>query len=230
MGPSDFSSSLPESNGRMAIRITIFEDNQKFRDSLSIMIEGTPGYMLAGAYADANNAVSDIEVSQPDVVLMDIEMPGVDGITALNSIKQRFPALNVLMQTVFEDEDKVFAAICNGASGYVLKNTLPARMLEAIVETYQGGAPMSPVIARKVLTLMQSQNPQAGTDKEKIFLTPREKEVLGLMVDGFSYKMIAADRRISFETVRSHIKNIYAKLHVATMTEAVAKAIKSRIV
>jgi len=158
-------------------------------------------------------------------------MPGANGIEALKEIKQKFPALNILMQTVFEDDTKVFESICNGASGYVLKNTPPARMLEAIVETYQGGAPMTPVIAKKVLSLLQLQNKEtpAGAT-EHYSLTPREKEVLSLMVNGMSYKMIAAHCNISFETVRSHIRNIYEKLHVATMTEAVAKAIKTKLV
>lgn len=212
----------------MAIRVTIFEDNKKFRESLSMLIDGSPGFMLAGAYPDALDAVADIRKSEPDVVLMDIEMPGITGIEALQEIKKKFPTLNILIQTVFEDDDRVFESICNGASGYILKNTAPARMLDAIVETYQGGAPMSPVIAKKVLLRLQSQ--QQTIESENISLTPREKEVLALMVQGKSYKMIAAQCEISFETVRSHIKNIYEKLHVATMTEAVAKAVKSRLV
>ncbi len=215
----------------MAIRVTVFEDNKKFRQSLSVLIDGTPGFALSGAFADANNALENITRTEPDVVLMDIEMPGTSGIEALQQIKKAFPALNVLMQTVFEDDDKVFESICNGASGYILKNTAPARMLEAIVETYQGGAPMTPLIARKVLQLLQSaQQPAPAPDAENFHLTAREKEVLTHMVNGMSYKMIAAQCAISFETVRSHIRNIYEKLHVATMTEAVAKAIRTKIV
>ena len=215
----------------MAIRVSIFEDNKKFRQSLAVLIDGTPGFALAGAFENANNVVSDILESQPDVVLMDIEMPGTSGIEALYSLKKSFPNLNVLMQTVFEDDDKVFESICNGASGYILKSTVPARILEAIVETYHGGAPMTPLIARKVLQLLQRQ--QDSSSKiigEDIRLTSREKEVLGYMVNGMSYKMIAAQCAISYETARSHIRNIYEKLHVATMTEAVAKAIRTRIV
>jgi len=214
----------------MAIRVTIFEDNKKFRESLSVLIDGSPGFMLAGAYSNAVNVSGDIEKSQPDVVLMDIEMPGLSGTDALKEIRKKYPKLNVLMQTVFEDDDKIFETICNGASGYILKNTAPARMLEAIVETYQGGAPMSPVIAKKVLRLLQLNNTKPAGQQETFSLTPREKEILSFMVDGMSYKMIAAQCEISFETVRTHIKNIYEKLHVATMTEAVAKAIRSRIV
>ncbi|MEO8146410.1 MAG: response regulator transcription factor [Bacteroidia bacterium] len=214
----------------MPIRVTIFEDNKKYRESLAVLIDGSPGFTLAGAYPDANDVVNKITESEPDVLLMDIEMPGTSGIEALLDIKKHFPKLNVLMETVFEEDDKIFDSICNGASGYVLKNTPPARILDAIVETYQGGAPMSPVIAKKVLQLLQdkSKTPELKPT-ENFDLTPREKEILALMVSGMSYKMIAADRSITFETVRSHIRNIYEKLHVATMTEAVAKAIKSNI-
>jgi DNA-binding NarL/FixJ family response regulator len=212
----------------MAIRITIFEDNRKFRQSLQVLIDGSPGFDLAGAFEDANDAVTKVEQSQPDVVLMDIEMPGTNGLEALRNIKKKFPGLNVLMQTVFEDDDKIFDAVCNGASGYILKNTPPHRILDAVVETYQGGAAMSPVIARKVLHLMQSKHSPSG---ENIFkLSPREKEVLALMVEGLSYKMIADRCKISFETVRSHINKIYQKLHVATMSEAVVKAVKNKLV
>jgi len=215
----------------MAIRVTIFDDNNKFRESLTVLIGGIPGYILAGAYSNAADVIGDIDKSRPDVVLMDIEMPGISGIEALQLIRKKFPDLSVLMQTVFEDDDKIFESICYGASGYILKNTPPSRILEAIAETYQGGAPMSPVIAKKVLSLMQMQHLAAQpVDKELFSLTPREKEVLSLMVKGMSYKMIAAHCSISFETVRSHIRNIYHKLHVATMTEAVAKAIQSKLV
>src|SRR6187455_2325355 len=139
----------------MAVRVTLFEDNKKYRESLSVLIDGSPGFSLAGAFEDGTNAVEKISKSQPDVVLMDIEMPGSNGIEALQEIKKAYPQLNVLMQTVFEDDNAIFEAICNGASGYILKNTPPSRILDAIMETYQGGAPMSPVIAKKVLQLVQ---------------------------------------------------------------------------
>jgi len=215
----------------MSVRVTIFEDNKKYRDSLSVLIDGSPGFSLAGAFEDANNAVDKISKSQPDVVLMDIEMPGTSGIEAVGEIKKAFPKLNVLMQTVFEDDNKIFESICSGASGYILKNTPPARILDAVMETYQGGAPMSPVIAKKVLQLLQLQKEQPiAPDAQTFSLTPREKEILTHMVNGMSYKMIAGRCGITFETVRTHINNIYEKLHVVTMTEAVAKAIKQKIV
>jgi len=214
----------------MSVRVTIFEDNKKYRESLSILIDGSPGFSLAGAYEDGTNAVDKIKESQPDVILMDIEMPGVGGIDALVAIKKAYPKLNVLMQTVFEDDKVIFEAICSGASGYILKNTPPARILDAVMETYQGGAPMSPVIAKKVLQIIHLQKQQSLAIDKAFSLTPREKEILTHMVNGMSYKMIADRCGITFETVRTHINSIYEKLHVATMTEAVAKAIKQKIV
>ncbi len=219
----------PDKN--VMVRVALFEDNKKYRESLSIIIEGTPGFALAGAFENAIEIEDKIVGCNPDVVLMDIEMPQIDGISALRILKKNFPKLNVLMQTVFEDDDKIFESICNGASGYILKSTNPAQILEAIIETYHGGAPMSPVVAKKVLKLLALQKQQAEIITTDTFkLTPREKEVLTHMVNGLSYKMIAHKCGITFETVRSHIKNIYEKLHVATMTEAVAKAIKNNLV
>jgi DNA-binding NarL/FixJ family response regulator len=171
----------------MSVRVALFEDNKKYRDSLAVLIDGSPGFSLAGAFEDGTGAVDKISKSQPDVVLMDIEMPGTNGIEALVEIKKAFPKLNVLMQTVFEDDTKIFESICSGASGYILKNTPPSRILDAIMETYQGGAPMSPVIARKVLTLLQVQNQQSETPAAQTFsLTAREKEILAHMVSGMS--------------------------------------------
>jgi DNA-binding NarL/FixJ family response regulator len=164
-------------------------------------------------------------------VLMDIEMPGMTGIEAVKKIKKEFPQIQVLMQTVFEDDDRVFDSICSGASGYILKNFLNTKLIDAIRELQYGGSPMSPSIARKVLSKMQ-QIPQFVRPEEapNYDLTPREKEVLSCIVEGLAYKMIADKLTISYETVRSHVKKIYEKLHVASLTEAVSKAMKERIV
>lgn len=214
----------------MAVRVTIFEDNKKYLNSISMLIDGSPGFLLSGAFENANDVIQKIEQSQPDVVLMDIEMPGVSGIEALLIIKKQYPNLNVLIDTVFEDDEKIFNAICNGASGYILKNTPPARILDALIETYQGGTPISPIIAKKMMQLLKQKNHEAKQEPVQTFdLTAREKEILVLMVNGLSYKMIAAEKNITFETVRSHIKNIYQKLHVASMPEAVAKAIRNNL-
>jgi DNA-binding NarL/FixJ family response regulator len=215
----------------MSIRVVVFDDNALFLDSMSLLIDDAPGFTLAGAYTDCNDIDQKMGESQPDVVMMDIEMPGVNGIEGVRQIKKNFTKINVLMQTSFEDDDKVFNAICAGASGYILKNTMPARILESIVEVYQGGSPMSPSVARKVLGfLQQPQADSAKTDVPDYNLSNREKEVLSCLVKGMSYKMIADSCHISYETVRSHMKNIYEKLHVASMTEAVAKAINQRLV
>jgi DNA-binding NarL/FixJ family response regulator len=175
--------------------------------------------------------VDDIRQCRPDVVLMDIEMPGMSGIEAVQALKKEWPHVQILMQTVFEDDDRVFDSICAGASGYILKSHINTRLIDAVKELQFGGSPMSPSIARKVLNKMQSVasviKPAEAMDYG---LTAREKEVLSCLVNGLSYKMIGADLGIGYETVRSHVKKIYEKLHVASLTEVVAKAINQRIV
>jgi DNA-binding NarL/FixJ family response regulator len=216
----------------MDIRVVIIDDNIKFRESIKLLLERSLGYEVTGIYEDAKNIISKINESKPDVLLLDIEMPYVNGNDALIQIKAEFPELNVLMQTVFEDEELVFKAICNGACGYVLKNMPPEKLLNAISEAHEGGAPFSSIIAKKVLNIIRTGHLSIETNitSNEFKLTPRETEVLRFMVNGLSYKMIAAECSISFETVRYHIKNIYTKLHVATMTEAVAKAIKRKVI
>lgn len=216
----------------MAVRVTIFDDNTRLLDSLSVLIDGSPGFQIAGTFENCNSLIGDIEKTQPDVILMDIEMPGINGIEAVKIVKQRFPKMNVMMQTAFENDENVFAAICAGASGYILKNTPPSKILECIIEVYQGGSPMSPSVARKVLGFLQQPKPEEKKDtvEENYNLSAREKEILACLVKGMSYKMIADHCNITYETVRSHMKNIYEKLHVASMTEAVAKAINQKLV
>lgn len=165
--------------------------------------------------------------ANPDVVMMDINMPGISGIEAVQMIKEKFPQVNILMQTVFDDNDKIFAAICAGASGYMLKKTPPPKMIEAIRETYLGGAPMTASVAVKVLQMFRQQT--AGKT-EFIDLSDREKEILALLVKGKSYKAIAADCFISIDTVSTHVRHIYEKLHVHSKSEAVAKAINQKLV
>ena len=216
----------------MAVRVTIFDDNKRLLDSLSVLIDGSPGFQMAGTFENCINLISDIEKTQPDVILMDIEMPGINGIEAVKIVKQRFPKMNVMMQTAFENDENVFAAICAGASGYILKNTPPSKILECIIEVYQGGSPMSPSVAREVLGFLQQPKPDEKKEPatENYNLSVREKEILACLVKGMSYKMIAEQCNITYETVRSHMKNIYEKLHVASMTEAVAKAINQKLV
>lgn len=215
----------------MNLRIAIFDDNKNIRESITLLLTTVPGFEIVGSFAHVLDCVDDVKECKPDIVLMDIEMPGMTGIEAVRSIKKEFPHIQVLMQTVFEDDDRVFDSICSGASGYILKNYLNTKLIDSIMELQYGGSPMSPSVARKVLNKMQ-QIPQHVRPEESpdYQLTPREKEVLTCLVNGQSYKMIAADLHISYETVRSHVKKIYEKLHVASLTEVVAKAIHQRLV
>jgi DNA-binding NarL/FixJ family response regulator len=215
----------------MGLRIAIFDDNKNIRESITMLLDTEPQFEVVGSFSHVLDVVEDVKSCKPDIVLMDIEMPGMTGIDAVSQIKKEFPHVLVLMQTVFEDDDRVFDSICAGASGYLLKSYLNTRLVDSINELQYGGSPMSPSIARKVLNKMQSVSnvikPPQAVDYQ---LTPREKEVLSCLVNGLSYKMIVAELNISYETVRSHVKKIYEKLHVASLTEVVAKAIHQRIV
>jgi len=211
----------------MEIRVTIFEDNKLVRDALQAILNGTPGYACSGAFADGNRWEFDIKRSNPDVVLMDIQMPGPSGIQVTQHITKKFPDIKILIQTVFNDSDKIFQALCAGASGYILKNDPPHKYLEAINEVYNGGAPVSASVAKKLLGFFSNKNViLVAPDDTNYLLSDREKELLKLMVEGHNYKDIAAKAFISYETVRTHVKHIYKKLHVASRSEAVMKAIQ----
>lgn len=210
------------------IRVAIFEDNRSLLDGLAAMIGGTSGFECAGGFPNCNNLLKNISQAKPDVVLMDIELPGINGIEAVAMIKEEFPDIKILMQTIFDDDEKIFNSICAGAEGYILKHTSPAEIMEAIKEIYEGGSPMTPSIANRVLKMVKVR-PEPGS-KESFDLSIREKEILTCLVKGMSYKMIADSCFISIETVNVHIKNIYKKLHVHSKSEAVAKAIRGRIV
>jgi len=212
----------------MNIRVTIFEDNTNLRRGLTSLINGSAGFECSGAFGNCDNLVKHITDTKPDVVLMDIEMPGMNGIEAVRILKPQFPEIKILMETIFEDDEKVFQSICNGAEGYILKNTPPARILEAIREIHEGGAPMTPSIASKVLAMFKSGTSFAKDETHN--LTEREREVLKYLVDGMSYKAVAEKCFVSLDTVSSHVKNIYKKLHVNSKSAAVAKAIKGKIV
>ena len=208
------------------IKVVIFDDNDSLRDSVAMLLQNTPDFTLAGAFAHCLDVIENIKASQPDVVIMDIDMPGMNGIEAVKLIRKNFPTVQILMLTVFDDDEKVFAAIKAGAAGYILKNAEPNNLLHAISEVYNGGAPMTPNIAKKVLNQFQAFLPEEEKDYH---LSTREKEVLALLVDGLSYKMIAGKLNITYDTVRAHMKKIYEKLHVASMTEAVAKALNQKL-
>ena len=209
----------------MPVKVLIYEDNQYLRESLSSLISNAGEFELCGAYENCNEVEAQVDVLKPDVVLMDIEMTGVNGIEGLKIIRKKFPAVNVLMLTVFEDNDRVFEAICAGATGYILKKTPPKKILESIEDVHNGGAPMTSNIARKVLELFPKQ-PSRSEEIDK--LTQREQQVLQLLINGYSYKMIAAELKITLETVRTYIKRMYEKLHVHSVTEAINKAFPDR--
>lgn len=202
------------------IRILIYEDNPSLREALCFMLESTGGFVVTGAYEDCTAILAQVKEHQPDVLLMDIDMPHLTGIEAVKLIKPKFPRVNILMLTVFDDDERVFEAIKSGATGYLLKKTPPARILEALREIYEGGAPMSPSIARKVILNLHT----APVHVEEIArLTARELEILQCLSEGKSSKMIADTCFISVDTVRTHIKRIYEKLQVHSATEAIAK-------
>ena len=212
----------------MNLKVALFEDDKILREMLFQLIHGTSGFTCTGAFPDAEDIIHKIEKSEPDVVLMDIHMPGMSGIEAVRLIKKRFPAVNILMQTVFDEDEIIFEAICAGASGYLLKNTSPAKILEALQEVNTGGAPMSASVARKLLDAFQKS--MFFQKQDGFNLSAREKEVLQHLVKGMSYKMIADKCDISIDTIRFHVKNIYEKLHVNSKSEAVVKAIQNKIV
>lgn len=199
----------------MLIRVFIYDDNHPRRDSLKALIELSPEMTFCGEAGNCAAVKADMEACFADVVLMDINMPEADGILGLKEIKQNFPHIKVLMQTVFDDTDKIFECIRNGASGYILKKDSPQRILQAIQEVYDGGAVMNPGVAIKVLGYFKPQ-------KKNNPLTQRETEVLERLADGLSYKMVADKLFLSFNTVNTHIKHIYEKLHVSSLGEAIA--------
>lgn len=209
------------------IRVAIFEDNNHLRDTLRLLINGTEGYCCSGAYPDCEGMEELLELEPCDIVLMDIEMPGINGIEATRIIKAKFPQVQVLIQTVFFEDEYIFNAICAGASGYILKTTSPTGYLDAIADVRAGGSPMTPGIARRVLELFRTNLQPPETDYH---LTTQEKKVLQLLVNGKSYKMIAAELFVAHDTVKTHMRNIYAKLHVNSGTEAVSKALRDRLV
>ncbi len=216
-------------NDNKDIRVAIFEDNPIMMDAYRSILNGSPGYTCTGSFTSCNNWKHDIEKSRPDVVLMDIEMTGINGIKATGLIKKEFPGIKILMQTVFEDDSKIFEALCAGANGYILKSTSPVKMLEAITDVQNGGVAFNPAVAAKVVILFQQFIAPSAT-LNNYQLSEREKEILQLLTEGMPMPRIAEKIFLGYETVRGYVKSIYQKLHVASATEAVAKALKEKLV
>jgi DNA-binding NarL/FixJ family response regulator len=209
------------------IKVAIIEDQRDIRECLTYLLNGTEGYSCTGSYRSMEEALDKIGHQLPDVVLSDIGLPGMDGIEGARILKERYPNLLLLMLTVYDDDERIFDAMCAGASGYLLKKTPPARLIESLREAVQGGAPMSPEVARRVITLFREIRPPDRADYE---LTPHETRLLKLFVEGHNYKTAAAELGVSVNTVNFHVRSIYEKLQVHTRSEAVAKALLNRLV
>jgi DNA-binding NarL/FixJ family response regulator len=209
----------------MPTRIVIFEDNDRLRESLVVLMQHSEDYLVVGHYNNCDHAMEVTRTHEPDVVLMDIDMPGKSGVEGVALVKEARPDTAVIMYTVIEDNDKLFQCLCAGANGYLLKKTPPQKLFDAIQEVIIGGAPMSPQIARKVLGSFHVHSNRVSYN-----LSPRETEVLQYLIKGFGTKQIATELFISSDTVRSHLKNIYQKLHVNCGKEAIVKALRERIV
>ena len=207
------------------IRVVIYDDHLQPREMLSAMLSKSEGIICVGMFEDADHVLDDMNTCQPDVVLMDIEMPLVNGIQAVSMIKKHHPQIRVIMQTVFEDDAKIFASLQAGAEGYILKNNSAERIIQSIRDVYEGGASMTPSVAIRVMKFFNQIKSTPA-----FHLTEKEKEVLTLLSDGNSYKMVGARLNISYTTVNSHIKNIYEKLHVHSLGEAIAMAYKNKLV
>ena len=204
------------------IKVAIFEDNPLLRDSLFQLINGSEGFICTGAFGDCSDLMRKVESAHPDVILMDINLPGMNGIEAVGKINQTHPEIMVIMQTVFNDNERIFQSITAGASGYLLKNTSPVRILESIREAATGGAPMTPSIAHKILEVFRSKKPALPT-KDQSQLNERQQEILDCIFNGMSYKLIAEKLFISVDTVRYHVKNIYEILHVHSRDELISR-------
>ena len=203
------------------IRVALVEDQARTREALAALIGGSPGFEVTGQYCSMEDAIAGTGASPPDVFLADIGLPGMSGIEGVRLLHQRFPGLSILMLTVHGDDDSIFAAVCAGACGYLLKETEPARLLQAIREVHSGGAPMSPEIARKVVVAFRDARPAPQPEDE---LSPRQVDILQLLAEGHSYKTCADALDLSIDTVRFHVRRIYERLHVHSRSEAVWKA------
>lgn len=208
------------------IKVAIIEDRREIREGLSVMINFTDGFKCVGSYHSMEDALRRLPHNLPDVILSDIGLPGMDGIEGVRILKEQFPQMIILMLSVYDDNERIFDALCAGATGYLLKKTPPSRIVESLTEAMNGGSPMSPEIARKVVTLFRDFRPPDRVDYD---LTPHEIRLLKLLVEGHSYKTAARELNVTTNTISFHLKSIYEKLQVHSKSEAVAKALRNRI-
>jgi DNA-binding NarL/FixJ family response regulator len=211
----------------MAIRVLLYDDNEALRASMEALLSEKPEFELLATMPNAETVITDIREFKPDVVLMDIDMPVVNGVEAVRNIRKVNEQLPVIMLTIFDDNENIFNAVCAGATGYILKRFATEEICDAIRNVMTGGAPMTGSVARKVLQMVPKAK---NVEQEKSNLSDRETQILQFLVNGYSYKMIAGELKVSLDTVRFHIKKIYDKLHVHSATEAVSKAIKNRLI
>lgn len=216
----------PETPAR-DVSVAIVEDLPRVREGLRFLVDQSPGYRCTATYRSMEEAIAGIGSAPPDIVLTDIGLPGMSGIEGIRLLKQRLPDLRIVALTVYDDDERIFDALCAGASGYLLKRTTPARLVECLGEVIDGGAPMSPEVAERVIRLFKDIRPPA---REDYGLTPHEVRLLGLLAEGHSYKTAADQLGSSVNTVAFHMKSIYSKLQVHSKSEAVAKALRHRIV
>jgi DNA-binding NarL/FixJ family response regulator len=209
------------------IKVALIEDRREIRDGLAMLINGTQGFKCTGAYRSMEDALPRIGTDLPDVALCDIGLPGMSGIEGMRILKEKFPALLLLMLTIYDDDERIFDALCAGACGYLLKKTPPAKLLEGLREAVEGGSPMSPEVARRVIALFRDIRPPERADYE---LTPHETRLLKLLVEGHNYKTAALELNVSINTISFHMRHIYEKLQVHSKSEAVAKALRDRLV
>ncbi len=224
---NEFQSSNPARRPEAPIKVAIIEDQREVREGLAMLINGTAGFRCTGNFRTMEDALRTLSGGLPDVILTDIGLPGMSGTEGIRILKKRFPDLPIVALTVYDHEGEIFNALCAGANGYLLKNTPPARLLDCLKEVLQGGAPMSPEVARRVVTLFREFRPPERASHN---LTQQETELLKLLIEGHNYKTAAAELSISINTVKFHLKNVYEKLQVHSKSEAVAKALRDRLV
>lgn len=229
MSPAHHENQSPAnySIARAVARVVLIEDLRDVRESLAVLISGTAGFRCVAAYGMVETALARIEKDRPDIILTDLGLPGMSGIEGIERLRQIFPETPIIALTIYDNDEQVFNALCNGANGYLLKNTPPARLLEALQEVVTGGAPISPQVAARVVNLFREFRPPVRADYS---LTMQETALLKLIVEGHHYKTAARELSVSTSTVSFHLKNIYAKLQVHSKTEAVAKALREKLI